>query len=245
MKIMRVVGVLPALALAGGASAGSIQSLTGSVQLDVGINEDHEGRLGQEWGEDVSETYAVEFPEMSHYDITRTAEVPDEGEYTGVAGVEYRLEEVGDGAVFDVFAFATAEGFRSRYDEPHPFDLADASFTITFTTTRDMTYRFEAFVPDYTTDFRAVLDGVEASARVDPYFGEFDGTMVVDDPETGPRFDPFLATGVLRAGTHTFTVDASWVDSAGRAIVTLSVPSPAAAALGVALLSLGAMRRRR
>ena len=82
-------------------------------------------------------------------------------------------------------------------------------FELTFTTSREMLFRYEASLNDRApTNFESRFDDILATARFTQPLGELEGTFPIVTDENGPLFGVFTRDGLLPAGTHTLTVQA-------------------------------------
>ena len=131
----------------------------------------------------------VSFPSTASYSIDGTDAAGSN------ARLRYDLRDVGGGSVFEV-----------RHD--HHGD-ARGSFSVTFTTARDLHY---SLLADPAINFAATFHDVVADAFFDPLSAEdaYRGSLVVRDEETGEGvgFGARTFQGELPAGEHTFSVRA-------------------------------------
>lgn len=262
-KLMfRAIGLSMAGAVGVEAGAASVQIDSGSVDITF-RQSDNEGSIPP-YDKEASFEVTGYGQGGGRLDFTYADadDDPDDDSDETVGEVTYDLQETGDGARLQVTsrvekAFDQYFAEDPQYPEPAAF-MIDSEFTVTFTTTQTMRYVLDVPVPDLRryTGFEARFADQRAAAANDTGYpfsaagfrqtGELDDRVLYD----------FLASGVLEAGTYTFFVaengrdpNANYVGS-GSATLTLSavdtvIPTPAAAPLGLALLSLAALRRRR
>ena len=242
------------LGLAGHASAASVSLVEGSVTLDM-TNLDHP--LSQFEAHEVNSfgaaSHRIDLPIEDHPPIY------PEGPYETYGQIDYNLEHTSDGARIAVSSHVERHSFQYNTGVEGPNFWFDPpiyiEFTATFVTDEDMFYSFSAPFPDfggqYAVGFRSEFAGQVVSAHS---HGELRGSGY----PTGPGeivTGPFLSTGTVAAGTHTFLFRMSGGSNEvliGNASVLLElsaapqtvIPTPAAAGLGLVALG-GAMLRRR
>ena len=244
------------LGLAGQASAASVSLVGGATTLDM---TDFDHPLNQSQAYEVNSfgtgSHRIDLPVEDHPPI-----YPEYGPYETYGQIDYDVEQTSDGARISVWSHVERHSFQYGTGVEGPNYYFDPGiylvFSVTFTTDQDMFYNFSAPVPDfsgYAISYRAEFGEDIVSAAAHGLVTSFNGYP------TGPGHvitGPFLSTGTVAAGTHTFTFrltggsnevligDASVLLELSAAPQTV-IPTPAAAGLGLVALGGAALRRRR
>jgi hypothetical protein len=142
-------------------------------------------------GDDTA-SFPITFPGSATETYDGTALDPETplGDDRGEAGATYDLQDLADGATFDVKVFHTNEGEAQRTLG------GDVDFGFSFTTDQILHYSFPA-VPDGASEFTATFAGVTQNLLID-VFGTTSGSLIDEFGQPVTR----TVEGTLPAGTH-------------------------------------------
>jgi hypothetical protein len=192
-------------------------------------------------GDDTT-SFPITFPGATTVSYNGTPLDPENpfGDDRGDAGATYDLQDLPNGAKFDIKVFHTNVGEAERTLG------GDVDFGLGFTTDQILHYSFTA-IPDGASEFTAKFAGVTQDLLID-VFGTTSGSLIDEFGSPVTR----TVEGTLPAGTHDVNVflrvvngrSSSGGGGEGTIAITLTadggptvIPLPAAAWLGLATLA--------
>lgn len=231
------------------AMAGSIELTQSQIHLLLDPDDVFWGEYAEEFRTPVQETRQFGLNDGAQR-VEISKDLPEEASNTrtdGLAFVDYVTATLGDAHHF-AFSLGVDAVVVDGRDPVAPYDQAIAEVLLTFTTTEDLSYRFEATPSEDQpiSFFDVVFD--ETSLRAETTFEGYSGNFpIVGIDNDDPVFGSFIEYGILAAGQHTLRIRAfgNWTEGfVSLDLSPLAIPTPAAAGMGLAMLAGVAARRR-
>jgi hypothetical protein len=236
LRLFALVAVVVIVSLIGAnrAAAGPVQFQDGAIVVDFIVS-------GEERD---SATFPITFPGSAAEEFGGTSPI---GGTRGSGGATYDLQDLADGAQFDVEIFHDNDGDASRTVG------GEVDFGFNFTTDRILHYRFTA-APEFANEFTASFAGVTQNLLTD-VFGNMSGSLLEDGLVVAKTVEGTLPAGEQNLSVFLRVVNGrSSSGSSGRGAVSITlsdeaskppiIPLPPAMWLGLASLAVAGVASR-